>query len=299
MRRRNQTSRIEGGGTVQQLGEARFTFASLDLLTAHERIDQPTDWQIHDHRHTFVVHLGGRMDELETEMDGHGGCVGPATPGEVWSVPAGRRYASHARGRTIHYAVFSLNPRITNDPVQNELSPFDITPVAGQRDDTLFELTRQLLNVVSREDDISKLHADTLTHEVANHLTRHYSLNQNGAPFDYERVRLPQLTDKTTQALRDFIFDNLSERISLDSLARIAGLTVHHLLIAFRKSFGTTPAQYIISQRLRRVVWLLIHTNEGITEIALTTGFASHSHLTTAFTHRFGYPPSDFRAQHS
>lgn len=53
--------------------------------------------------------------------------------------------------------------------------------------------------------------------------------------------------------------------------------------------------QYIIAQRLRRARWLLMHTRNDITTIALETGFASHSHLTTAFKQHTGLTPLAFR----
>ena len=82
----------------------------------------------------------------------------------------------------------------------------------------------------------------------------------------------------------------LGVRRLLDDLAAVAGMSVHNFLRAFRKSFGTTPAQYVIDQRLRRARWLLTNTAHDIVAIALETGFSSHSHLTATMHRRHGIP---------
>jgi AraC family transcriptional regulator len=72
-------------------------------------------------------------------------------------------------------------------------------------------------------------------------------------------------------------------------------LNVHQLLIAFRRNFGTTPAQYILTQRLRRARWHLLNGNADIADIAFDCGFASHSHLSAAFKRDTGITPRQFR----
>ena len=49
---------------------------------------------------------------------------------------------------------------------------------------------------------------------------------------------------------------------------------------AFKPSFKTTPAQYVLSERLKWARWLLANTNISISAVAAETGFSSQSHLT-------------------
>ena len=46
-------------------------------------------------------------------------------------------------------------------------------------------------------------------------------------------------------------------------------MTAHQLLKAFRLCFDTSPAQFVIEQRLRRARWLLTCTNHDVAQIAL------------------------------
>ena len=71
-------------------------------------------------------------------------------------------------------------------------------------------------------------------------------------------------------------------------IAAIADTSVHRLLIAFRRNFGTTPAQYVLTQRLRRARWRLLNSSQDIAEIAVSCGFSSHSHLASAFKRDIG-----------
>jgi AraC family transcriptional regulator len=105
------------------------------------------------------------------------------------------------------------------------------------------------------------------------------------------------LSPAAARLVQEYVHAHLTERITLDALSALAGLSTHNLLIAFRQALGTTPAQYVIAQRLRRVRWLLASTAADITTIALATGFASHSHLTAAFKKQTGLTPRDFRAR--
>jgi len=263
----------------------------LRVVAAAEDITQPTDWQIKDDHHVVIVHLGGDMTDLHTELEGHFGSIGPATPGEIWTVPAGRDYASHARGGTIEFAVLYLPTQLQGTV---DCSPIDIAHLAGTRNDFLYQSMRQLLSLANRTDDASQMEAESVAQSTTHHIFERYS-HELRDPAMYR----PSLTSYQARLLREYIWENLAEQVTLDSLASVVDMTQHHLLIAFRKVFNTTPAQYLITQRLRRAQWLLLYSQLDITTIALKTGFASHSHLTNTFNQRFGYPPTQFRWQYS
>ena len=270
---------------------SHFDWPMLGILTAQEDITQPTDWQVKDDRHVVIVHLGGEMNDLETELDGRFGSIGPATPGEIWSIPAGRNYASYACGGTIEFAVLYLP---TQPKEILNIGQTNIAQLAGVRDDSLYQSVRQLLSLTNSSDDAFQMEAESLSQSIVYHLFDRYSQGR----AKQESCR-PTLTSSQARLLREYIWENLAERITLDKLAYMVNMTKHHLLIAFRQVFSTTPAQYLINQRLRRAQWLLLYSRLNITAIALATGFASHSHLTHTFNQRFGYPPTQFRLQHS
>ena len=79
-------------------------------MIAKEDIRRPVHWAIDKPEHTGIVHLGGVMRELDTEIEGAGSAGQPPSPGDIWLVPANWRYASQAREGVIQYAELRLAP---------------------------------------------------------------------------------------------------------------------------------------------------------------------------------------------
>ncbi len=269
----------------------------LDLRLCREDIDQGSDWHIHPTGHVVVVHLAGRMQSLHTRIEDVGVRDRVARPGEIWLVPPGHSYQGQARGRRIAYAELELAPDAVIDlPGDERRGRLDaLAPCLGRRDDFLALMVRQLGRLLCAGDDLSMLLADSLQSTLRLHLLHRYAGDA--------RERLPVRSPAAAfdQALRrrlvDYIEARLDERIVLAELAAIAGVTVHCLLTAFRDSFGTSPAQYILDQRIERACRLLASPHHGIADIALATGFSSHSHFTAAFRQRTGLTPQQFRSR--
>jgi len=285
---------IGDGKQAIVLEEFLRQWPGLEVTFRSDDIRRPTDWRIHDRRHAIVVHLGGHMQRLETELDGFGGSCGPASPGEVWTAPAERNYSSHACGTTIHYALMFLQPDAADTLQGTKRGRRELVPLAGVRDEFLHQATRKLMAAARRTDDASEMLAESLAQSIGLYLCQTYGPEQTGPLARPQND--PTLNATTARQLREFIYDRLCERISLADLSQLAGMTTHQLLIAFRKSFGCTPAQYIIQQRLRCAQRQLATTPKDITRIALESGFSSHSHLTACFQKHLGYCPSAFRA---
>lgn len=291
---RKHSTRIGDGAHAVMLKEVQQSFPSLQVIHRSDDIRQPTDWSIHADRHSIVVHLGGHMDRLETEMDGFGGSSGSALPGEIWTVPAGRRYASHACGKIIEYVVLRLAPDAADAVGNTSQGRLDIRPVAGLRDDFLLHASRQLVTAMQADDDVSTMLAQALSQVISLHVLR--SLSPGGALDCDKKQNGPVLSGRITRKLREHVQQRLGERLTLDELATLAGMTTHQLLVAFRKVFGSTPGQYIIQQRIREAQRQLLNSKKDITTIALECGFSSHSHLTACFARVIGCTPKVFRA---
>lgn len=133
--------------------------------------------------------------------------------------------------------------------------------------------------------------AESLSRTVALHLCRKY-MDQDVTSATCTAG--PGLDAGAARRLREYIHEHLGERITL---AELAGMTKHQLLLAFRKAYGTTPAQYVIQQRLRCAQRQLAATRKDIITIALDSGFSSHSHLTACFRQHLGCCPSHYRVR--
>lgn len=100
------------------------------------------------------------------------------------------------------------------------------------------------------------------------------------------------LSPALTHRICEYIEAHLDEKISLDSLAGMAGLSAHHFARAFRQSVGKPPHGYLLHRRLEHVEQLLRDTRLPLSQIALVAGFSDQSHLARHFRRLTGMPPS-------
>jgi len=88
-----------------------------------------------------------------------------------------------------------------------------------------------------------------------------------------------------------------AEPITLGELAATTGYSVFHACRVFRATTGTTIHGFRRELRLRHALARILDSDEPLADIALATGFASHSHLTNQFHARFGLPPARARSR--
>ncbi len=264
----------------------------MKCLVTRENISRNVAWRLHERYHTFIVHLGGTISRLETEMEGCGALHDPPMPGELTVVPAGLRYESIAGGGDVRYAEIQLGDRLLHLPGQMAGT---LRARAGHYDARLHRHVGRLARLAEAADDVSRMAQEETGLDLRRHLVGTYAV-----PAPKERTRRlpegPRLSRSQARMLDELIRDRLDQTMTLPILAACARLTTHQLLPAFRAAFGTSPAQHVIECRLRRARWLLASTRQDISMIALSAGFSSHSHLSGTFTARFGMSPRAFRA---
>lgn len=82
----------------------------------------------------------------------------------------------------------------------------------------------------------------------------------------------------------------------LDTLARLAGVSVPHLIALYRAAYGETPMKSLRALRLAEARRQLEQTDKRVTDIALDLGFASSQHLARTFRAAFQQTPTAARA---
>ena len=124
---------------------------------------------------------------------------------------------------------------------------------------------------------------------VAKHLLHQRRVGVKSQFFAMSEVRA-----KTTriQATLDYVKDNLRTEISVEDIARIAGLSTRQFARVFHEETGRTPAKAIEILRLESAR-LLLETGRGTVEsVAKATGFGDRERMRRAFIRVFGQPPS-------
>jgi AraC-like DNA-binding protein len=97
------------------------------------------------------------------------------------------------------------------------------------------------------------------------------------------------------EAARTYMAGRMSERVTLDDVARAVGASPFHLARLFRRRTGAPLHRYMMCLRLRASLERLADGANDLTALALELGFSSHSHFTDSFRREFGRTPSDVR----
>ena len=131
--------------------------------------------------------------------------------------------------------------------------------------------------------------------------------NEIANQFQHERIRTAtdrqrvgperDLTGKSEKLRRivELMADNLDEPFSAVQLAKSAGLSVRQVERLFLRHLNMTPGRYYMRLRLERARELLRQTNMPILDVAIATGFTSHSYFAQSYRSLFGRPPSEER----
>jgi YesN/AraC family two-component response regulator len=93
----------------------------------------------------------------------------------------------------------------------------------------------------------------------------------------------------------DFIENQLHMPLSLDRVAREAGMSKFHFCRHFKEVAGLTFRAYLGRRRIERAIGLLREGRRSVTEIYLDVGFKDMSHFGRVFRKETGQSPSHYR----
>lgn len=105
---------------------------------------------------------------------------------------------------------------------------------------------------------------------------------------------------------KDLIDARYRDPLDVQALAKAARLSPAHFSREFRRTFGETPHQYLLTRRLERAAALLRSTDRSVADICFTVGLSSVGSFTTSFGRTYGmapmayraaYPPASYRAR--
>ena len=103
------------------------------------------------------------------------------------------------------------------------------------------------------------------------------------------------LTRNNAKRVLEYAEANLERGLTLHELAEVAQLSTHHFVRMFKKTLGVTPYQYLLERRVERAKDLLRGKRASLAEVALSSGFGSQSHFTSAFHRVVGATPAEFQ----
>lgn len=238
--------------------------------------------------HLWEVQLSGQR-RLQLSVDGCRVFEGWSQAGDVLFLPAGHQIALEA---SVRADVVQLLLPPTRASLQHEqLKPW----LAGQERPPTHRHSLELMRVAflglhyAVHGTSDRAHERALLDELEPMIR---DLRTHTATEDSEG---PGLTLKKRRLIEGYILDGDADGLTLSAMAQAMGMSRCSFIRAFRRTFGRPPHQYVIEQRLERARRLLSDLDRKLLEIAMTCGFGSQSHFTTAFRQRLGISPSAYR----
>ena len=132
------------------------------------------------------------------------------------------------------------------------------------------------------QKDISEIIA--LTQELADRISASFSQNT-----DYIR--------KEILLIKEYIHENYSKELAVETLASIVYLTPDYLSRLFKKATGKSLSQYIRQYRMERAKEFLLHTNKKVIQIGVDVGYSNYSYFCQSFREYYGTSPEKYRQE--
>lgn len=111
-----------------------------------------------------------------------------------------------------------------------------------------------------------------------------------------EQVEVQRVMPQMERIL-DYIQENYQKNLTLEQMAKTAGISKFYFCRMFRKITGATAVEYINYVRLIHAHRLLVETTIPVEEIARRTGLSSSTNLARIFKKIYGMSPSNFRKE--
>lgn len=242
-----------------------------------------------DH-HYIVLHLGGPKRVTRT---GEGRVLAKDVhEGAVTIVPAGTSYEWRTEG-PIDFAHLYIHPARLNHAVAALFDGDPTRVTLAARIGANEPLIRQVIcAMLAAANDVERgrPYLDALFDVVLAHLVRAHTV-----PGSSSTSTLQALAPARLRRVLDFIESELSEPISLQALAGVAGVSRFHFSRAFRETMSQPPLAYVAQRRVEAAKRLLRETELPLGGVARQSGFGSPSHLAVRFRRHTGMTPSQYR----
>jgi transcriptional regulator of acetoin/glycerol metabolism len=201
---------------------------------------------------------------------------------------ARRRFALDERALEAGSDIWTMFVRTGPILQRGVRSDYAVRLVCARAGETLFALVS---SPAASRLHLGKLEATLLMQpriDLLEELRRHY------AP----EVPRGGLSPGALRRVREYVDAHMHENLDVGTLALHAGISRYHFFRAFKASVGMPPHRYVLEQRVRRAAELIERSEQPLTSIALSLGFADQSHFSRSFHALVGLTPSQFRRAH-
>lgn len=218
-------------------------------------------------------------------------------PGDISLLTCGEeaRWAWNTDIEVRHvYISHSSISQVANQVFDYDIDSIRIRDQVGVKDNVLPNLTSLLESELHSGGIGGNLYIEGIKNQICLHLLRQY------AKLEFKEGRSRSgFTAAERKILREYIHENLGQKITLEDLAHLVHLSVAHLMRKFKVDFGLSPAAYIMELRIEYAKSLIISKRDiPLKAVALESGFCDQSHLSRVFQKFLNMTPAEFKCNH-
>lgn len=247
----------------------RAWFAADDELAAH----------IHG-KATFGVMLRGSFD-LRFSSGALKRREYECPAGTVFTEPAGETHGNRMGTKGAEVVVIQLDPSSGHDTIE-PFRPMLTDRINHFRHPAISLNARRLARDIRDPDGLSELSGEALALDMLVQAARLRRADSQEFPAWLERAE-------------EYVRAHFRESLKIADVAEAAGVHPAHLAAVFRERHDVPLGEFIRRLRVEWAVDRVENTDESISSIAFSAGYADQSHLTRAFNDYIGMPPGAYR----
>jgi AraC-like DNA-binding protein len=286
-----------------------YTFSGLTTNTCFE--DYPVwalrfrnaivnhDLHVHDFVEITLIHSGSGIHLIENSRH-------PLAAGCVFIVPRGIKHGyrdMHDIEMTnIVFQMKTIEKHFPQLKLMSGFFSFFLADIASkdihkefysmiypdkEHFDMLAQLSAQIRNEAEQALPGAKIMCLLSLGEIVLRLSRLYEqgYNETKETGDYQRL----------SQVYAYINANFKTRLSINKLARVAGMSERNFQRVFTRINGMTPTGYIMKVRLESALDKLHNSTLAISEVSLNCGFTDSSYFSSQFKKTYGISPRQYQ----
>ena len=213
---------------------------------------------------------------------------------EIIVTPAGTRsgWRWFAKSDVI---VVTLDPARVESFARTELGmlldPQQLRDLPQFSDPDLCSAGVMLIDALERDDISSGVMFEAMSRVLLVKLLQRYGEHR---PDD--AALSARFTSARYQRVLALIRTRFGETITVEGMAREAGMSPSHFSRILKETLGSTPMQYVLAYRIEQAMKMMADPARPLGDIALACGFADQAHFSRSFKQVTGQTPRDFRS---
>ena len=269
------------------LSSAAFGWSALYFEHRREQTLETVEHVMQEH---YLMVKLNPVSRARRVLDGVA-CRETQQRGSTAYVPNGCSHRVQYDGQLGSLHLMTLRPELVESVAQElNISQINIPPhYADARNDFVLNAAELIHAEVQQGNPHGPMFAETFARTLAVHLLTGFS-----RPVPAEGAKLT-ISQAKIKRIHEYIQANMADPITLNDLARQAGLSEYHFCRVFKNATQFSPYQYLLRQRIQQACIHLERDRLSVQEIAFACGFGDAVQLARHFRKLMGMTPTAYR----